>query len=63
MKIMGIEVIEIGDDYLVVIMFVIFEYYNFMGMVYGGVNVVLVEIVVSYVVNFVVDFNKFYVVG
>ncbi len=63
MKTMGIEVTEIGDDYLVATMPAIPEHHNPMGMVHGGANVVLAETVASYAANFVVDFNKFYAVG
>ncbi|MFY8284938.1 PaaI family thioesterase [Pseudoalteromonas sp. SSMSWG5] len=63
MKTMGIEVNEIGDDYLVATMPAIPEHHNPMGMVHGGANVVLAETVASYAANFVVDFNKFYAVG
>ena len=63
MKTMGIEVTEIGDDYLMATMPAIPEHHNPMGMVHGGANVVLAETVASYAANFVVDFNKFYAVG
>ena len=58
MKTMGIEVTEIGDDYLVATMPAIPEHHNPMGMVHGGANVVLAETVASYAANFVVDFTK-----
>ncbi len=63
MKTMGIEVTEIGDDYLVATMPAIPEHHNPMGMVHGGANVALAETVASYAANFVVDFTKFYCVG
>lgn len=63
MKTMGIEVTEIGDDYLVATMAAIPEHHNPIGMVHGGANVVLAETVASYAANFVVDFTTFYCVG
>ncbi|MCF7501953.1 MULTISPECIES: hotdog fold thioesterase [Pseudoalteromonas] len=63
MKTMGIEITEIGDDYLVATMPAIPAHHNPMGMVHGGANVVLAETVASYAANFVVDFEKFYCVG
>ena len=63
MKTMGIEICEIGDDYLVASMPVIPEHHNPIGMLHGGANVVLAETVASYAANFVVDTDKFYCVG
>ncbi|MBB1341924.1 hotdog fold thioesterase [Pseudoalteromonas sp. SR44-5] len=63
MKTMGIEISEIGDDYLVATMPAIPAHHNPMGMVHGGANVVLAETVASYAANFAVDFTKFYCVG
>jgi uncharacterized protein (TIGR00369 family) len=63
MKTMGIEITEIGDDYLVATMPAIPEHHNPMGMVHGGANVVLAETVASYAANFVVDFTAYYAVG
>ena len=63
MKTMGIEISEIGDDYLVATMPAITEHHNPMGIVHGGANVVLAETVASYAANFVVDFSRFYCVG
>ncbi len=63
MKTMGIEISEIGDNYLVATMPAIPEHHNPMGIVHGGANVVLAETVASYAANFVVDFSRFYCVG
>jgi uncharacterized protein (TIGR00369 family) len=63
MKTMGIEISEIGDDYLVATMPAIPAHHNPIGMVHGGANVVLAETVASYAANFVIDFSKFYCVG
>lgn len=63
MKTMGIEISEIGDDYLAATMPAIPAHHNPMGMVHGGANVVLAETVASYAANFTVDFTKFYCVG
>lgn len=62
-KTMGIEVTEIGDDYLVATMPAIPQHHNPIGMVHGGANVALAETVASYAANFVVDYTKFYCVG
>ncbi|MCQ8879878.1 hotdog fold thioesterase [Pseudoalteromonas shioyasakiensis] len=63
MKTMGIEISEIGEDYLVATMPAIPAHHNPIGMVHGGANVVLAETVASYAANFVVDFTKYYCVG
>ncbi|ODB43846.1 thioesterase [Pseudoalteromonas sp. BMB] len=63
MKTLGIEISEIGDDYLVATMPAIPEHHNPMGMVHGGANVALAETVASYAANFVVDTEQFYCVG
>ena len=47
MKTMGIEITEIGDDYLVATMPAIPAHHNPIGMVHGGANVVLAETVAS----------------
>ncbi|ATD08696.1 MULTISPECIES: PaaI family thioesterase [Pseudoalteromonas] len=63
MKTLGIEISEVGDDYLVATMPAIPEHHNPMGMVHGGANVALAETVASYAANFVVDTEQFYCVG
>ncbi|ASD65847.1 PaaI family thioesterase [Pseudoalteromonas piscicida] len=63
MKTLGIEISEVGDDYLVATMPAIPEHHNPLGMVHGGANVALAETVASYAANFVVDTEQFYCVG
>lgn len=63
MKTLGIEICEIGDDYLVASMPVTVDHHNPIGMLHGGANVVLAETVASYAANFVVDTSRFYCVG
>ena len=63
MKTLGIEVTEIGDDYMVATMPAGPQLHNPLGIVHGGANVALAESVASYAANFVVDFDNFYCVG
>ena len=63
MKTLGIEITEIGDDYMVATMPVGPHLHNPLGIVHGGANVVLAETVASYAANFAVDFENFYCVG
>jgi 1,4-dihydroxy-2-naphthoyl-CoA hydrolase len=63
MKTLGIEISEIGDDYLVATMPASVHHHNPIGMVHGGANVALAETVASYAANFVVDTSKYYCVG
>ncbi|ATC97418.1 MULTISPECIES: PaaI family thioesterase [Pseudoalteromonas] len=63
MKTLGIEICEVGDDYLVASMPVTPDHHNPIGMLHGGANVVLAETVASYAANFVVDTDKYYCVG
>ena len=63
MKTLGIEICDIGDDYLVASMPVTPDHHNPIGMLHGGANVVLAETVASYAANFVVDTDKYYCVG
>ncbi|MCG7550849.1 PaaI family thioesterase [Pseudoalteromonas sp. Of7M-16] len=63
MATLGIEISEIGDDYLVATMPATPHHHNPIGMVHGGANVALAETVASYAANFVVDFERFYCVG
>jgi uncharacterized protein (TIGR00369 family) len=63
MKKLGIEVTEIGDDYMVATMPATPDHHNPLGMVHGGANVALAETVASYAANFVVDFERYYCVG
>ncbi|WP_105257900.1 PaaI family thioesterase [Pseudoalteromonas sp. T1lg88] len=60
---LGIEISEIGPDYLVATMPIDNELYNPIGIVHGGAYVVLAETVASYAANFAVDINKYYCVG
>ncbi|AZQ11899.1 MULTISPECIES: PaaI family thioesterase [Shewanella] len=63
MKTLGIQISEIGDDYMKATMPATPAVHNPLGIVHGGANVVLAETVASYAANFVVDFEKFYCVG
>lgn len=63
MQTMGIEVSEIGEDYLTMTMMAGPENYNPIGMVHGGANVVLAETVASYAANFVIDNSRYFCVG
>ncbi|WP_440054838.1 PaaI family thioesterase [Pseudoalteromonas sp. T1lg65] len=63
MKTLGIEITEIGEDYLVATMPATPNHHNPLGIVHGGANVALAETVASYAANFVVDNDKFYCVG
>ncbi len=63
MQTLGIEITEIGDDYLVGTMPADPSVHNPLGIVHGGANVALAETVASYAANFAVDFENFYCVG
>jgi uncharacterized protein (TIGR00369 family) len=63
MKTLDIQIVEIGDDYLVATMPATPNHHNPLGLVHGGANVALAETVASYAANFVVDFEHFYCVG
>lgn len=63
MQTLGIEICDIGDNYLSAKMVIKPYHHNPLGAVHGGVNVVLAETVASYAANFVVDFNQYYCVG
>ncbi|MCL1079002.1 hotdog fold thioesterase [Parashewanella spongiae] len=63
MQTLGIEITEIGDDYLIGTMPADPSVHNPIGIVHGGANVALAETVASYAANFVVDFENFYCVG
>lgn len=63
MKTLGIEICEIGEDYLVASMPVTADHHNPIGMLHGGANVALAETVASYAANFVVNTDKYYCVG
>ncbi|NOU52897.1 PaaI family thioesterase [Pseudoalteromonas sp. JBTF-M23] len=63
MKTLGIQISEIGDDYLVATMPATVNHHNPIGMVHGGANVALAETVASYAANFVIDFDNYYCVG
>ncbi|KAF7772433.1 hypothetical protein PCIT_a2499 [Pseudoalteromonas citrea] len=63
MKTLDIQIVEIGDDYLVATMPATPHHHNPIGLVHGGANVALAETVASYAANFVIDFERFYCVG
>ncbi|MGL5048457.1 MAG: PaaI family thioesterase [Shewanella sp.] len=63
MQTLGINITEIGDDYLVATMPACPEVHNPLGIVHGGANVALAETVASYAANFAVDFEQYYCVG
>jgi 1,4-dihydroxy-2-naphthoyl-CoA hydrolase len=60
---LGIEVVEIGDDFIKATMPVSAKTIQPLGFVHGGANVVLAETVASMAANMVVDINKYYCVG
>lgn len=60
---LGIEVIEIGDDYMIAKMPVDERTKQPMGLLHGGANAVLSETLGSYASTFIVDINKLAVVG
>ncbi|KTD56460.1 hotdog fold thioesterase [Legionella shakespearei] len=60
---LGIEFIEIGDDFLTATMPVNERTRQPIGILHGGANVVLAETVASTAANAVVDLSKFYCVG
>lgn len=63
MQTLGIEISEIGDDYMKATMPASPAVHNPLGIVHGGANVALAETVASYAANFAVDFEQFYCVG
>ncbi|GIU17097.1 PaaI family thioesterase [Shewanella glacialipiscicola] len=63
MQTLGIEISEIGDDYLKATMPAGPAVHNPLGIVHGGANVALAETVASYAANFAVDFEQYYCVG
>ncbi len=63
MQTLGIEIVEIGDDYMKATMPASPAVHNPLGIVHGGANVALAETVASYAANFAVDFEQFYCVG
>jgi len=63
MDLLGIEITEIGDDFLVASMPVDQRHRQPVGIMHGGVSCVLAESVGSVAANFCVDANKFYCVG
>lgn len=60
---LGIEIIEIGDDFLLAQMPIIEKVKQPLGIVHGGANVVLAETVASTAANMCVDLTQFYCVG
>ncbi|MCG9695638.1 PaaI family thioesterase [Shewanella sp. Isolate11] len=63
MQTLGIEIVEIGDDYMKATMPASPAVHNPLGIVHGGANVALAETVASYAANFAVDFEQYYCVG
>lgn len=60
---LGIEFIEIGDDYLVARMPVDQRHKQPLGIMHGGASCVLAETVGSTAANYCVDFDRHYCVG
>lgn len=60
---MGIEIVEIGDDYIKGVMPVTPRVLQPMGLVHGGANVAFAETLGSFCAGLVVDREKQYVVG
>lgn len=60
---LGIEFIEIGDDYIRARMPVDHRTHQPLGIMHGGASCVLAETVGSVAANFCVDPNEFYCVG
>jgi len=60
---LGIEIIEIGADFLLAKMPIIDKVKQPIGIVHGGANVVLAETVASTAANMCIDLNQFYCVG
>jgi 1,4-dihydroxy-2-naphthoyl-CoA hydrolase len=60
---LGIEIIEIGADYLTAIMPLTERTRQPLGLMHGGANVVLAESVGSVAANMVVDQTKYFCVG
>ncbi len=62
-KLIGIEVLEIGDDFIRARMPVDERTHQPYGILHGGASVVLAETLGSMGANFVVDSSKYYCVG
>lgn len=60
---LGIEFVEVGDDFLTAIMPVTERNRQPIGILHGGANVVLAETIASTAANAVVDLSKHYCVG
>jgi len=60
---LGINFIEVGDDFLTATMPVNERTKQPIGILHGGANVVLAETIASTAANAVVDIEKFYCVG
>ena len=63
MAFLGIEFIEIGDDFMTATMPVSDRTKQPLGILHGGASVVLAETVASTAANMAVDFSKYYCVG
>lgn len=62
-ELLGIEFIELGDDYLSARMPVDERTKQPLGIMHGGASCVLAETIGSTAANFCVDYNQFYCVG
>ena len=60
---LGIEMVEIGQDYLIAKMPIVDKVKQPIGIVHGGANVVLAETVASTAANMCVNLKDFYCVG
>ncbi len=60
---LGIEFIEIGDDYLKALMPVDYRTHQPLGLLHGGASVVLAETIGSSAGSMCVDYKEAYVVG
>lgn len=60
---LGIEIVEVGDNYIIGIMPVDHRTRQPMGLLHGGASVVLAETLGSIGANYCVDGSKYYCVG
>lgn len=60
---LGIEMMEIGSDFLLAKMPIVDKVKQPIGIVHGGANVVLAETVASTAANMCVDLKEYYCVG
>lgn len=62
-ELLGIQFIEVGEDFLKATMPVDHRTKQPIGLLHGGANVVLAETVASTAANAVIDLSRFYCVG